>query len=154
MQMARTALWVVMLLCTLGLIDEAHAARWKDKPQPVYLSFKADSDSIQAGQAVTLSWAASNTNQCRATGGWGGKKPASGTHQISNLTAPTEFGLKCGSKGSFAEQTVFVDVVQTEPPPPPPPPQPTRANINRTTGRSTFIISLRKNKLYWADPCP
>lgn len=116
-----TALWVAAVVCALGTMETAQAARWKDGPKPIYLSFKADQSSIQPGQAVTLSWAASEDVRCKAYGGWEGRKPGTGTHRVSSLTASTEFGLECGKGRNKANQTVFVDVAQAEPTPPPPP---------------------------------
>ncbi len=76
----------------------------------------ADSSVVQ-GSATVLTWAASNSAACSASGGWSGAKATSGSENTATIMSRTDFVLTCyGTNGRIATASVSVDV--TAPPAP------------------------------------
>jgi hypothetical protein len=69
------------------------------------------STSIQAGQALTLSWSSSNANSCEASGGWSGNKATNGSENVGALSNSTSFSLGCTGSGGTQVATMNVTVV-------------------------------------------
>lgn len=77
------------------------------------LTFTANPVTISAGQSSTLTWSATNTTSCTASGGtsgWAGTKSASGSSVVSP-TATTGFDLSCTGAGGTV--TKSIDIVLT-----------------------------------------
>jgi len=65
---------------------------------------------VTGGESVVLSWAASNTSSCTASGGWFGEKPATGSEVVGPLYGSTSFSLNCTGAGGSTIATAQVDV--------------------------------------------
>ena len=85
------------------------------------VSFIADDSSVVAGTGTRLSWAASDTEICLASGGWSGEFSATGTFQTPSLTQDTEYVLSCAGLGGAVTERIFVTVTAPNPDPDPVP---------------------------------
>ncbi len=81
-----------------------------DAPSPS-LTFSASPSSVSEGESTTLSWSSTNTDSCRASGGWSGDRAVSGSETISNLQSTQTFSLSCSGEGGGVLRDVVVDVV-------------------------------------------
>lgn len=73
--------------------------------------------TLPYGSQPTLTWTATNSTSCVASGAWSGSKPLTGTEQTPPLTAGVlAFTLTCANSASQGVDTVTVTV---EPPPVP-----------------------------------
>lgn len=79
---------------------------------PASVSFSASSTLIASGSSVTLSWSASNANNCTASGGWSGSRPLSGSETVGPLTRETGFTLSCSGDGGGSVRQVTVRIDQ------------------------------------------
>ncbi|MGE0623707.1 MAG: hypothetical protein AB7I04_04555 [Pseudomonadales bacterium] len=89
------------------------------QPAPT-LSFSVSPSTVQSGQTATLSWSATNTTSCQASGGWSGSRAASGSATSTPLTANTTFALNCTGPGGTTTRTRTVTVTAAPPPTPAP----------------------------------
>jgi hypothetical protein len=75
------------------------------------LSLTASQSILTAAGPVTLNWTADNASSCLASGGWSGTQAASGSYNITALTATNTFILTCsGIGGGAASQSITVAV--------------------------------------------
>ncbi len=82
----------------------------------ISLRFDADSDSVNAGETVKLSWVAENADTCTASGSWEGERGARGVERFENMMDDAEYVLTCtDSFGESVSQTVTVTVVHPAP---------------------------------------
>ncbi len=102
---------------------------------PVISSFTADTNSIFAGNSVTLSWSTANASSLSLSPGIG---------DVSNLTSltlspssSTDYVLTASGPGGTTSSSFQVSV-STPPPPPPPPPAPEPEPISPKTPGETF----------------
>jgi hypothetical protein len=92
------------------------------------LSFAADKATVNMGEQILLSWAATNVKQCVASGDWSGRFGAEGTFTPPPLDEPKTYTLECKSGNNTVRESVSVAVMVTEPVAVvPPPPEPTPA---------------------------
>ncbi len=90
-----------------------------------YLSFSANSATIERGNSVVLTWAALNVRKCSASGDWEGSHPAEGFYQTPPIDGPKTYTLKCNAPGGGIQKTVAVSVTEpSEEPVPTTPPEP------------------------------
>ena len=87
------------------------------------VSFAADPTVVLSGEGTRLSWATSDAESCRASGGWSGERSLNGAEQSAPMTAGTEFTLSCVGRGGVVTERIFV-AVQTPAPVPEPAPAP------------------------------
>ena len=80
---------------------------------PPTLSFSASANSVSSGTSVTLTWQSSNTDSCRASGGWTGDRPTSGSESVGPLQQSQSFALSCSGQGGGALREVTVEVNQS-----------------------------------------
>ena len=78
-------------------------------PAPL-VTLAASPASISSNGSSTLTWTASNADQCNATGGWHGQVATSGRWSTGNLSNTTEYELTCKGPGGFATQSATVTV--------------------------------------------
>jgi plastocyanin len=79
---------------------------------PASVSFGASSTLVASGDSVTLTWSASNANNCTASGGWSGTKSLSGSETVGPITQDTGFTLSCSGDGGGSVRQVSVSVDQ------------------------------------------
>ncbi len=85
------------------------------KPGIITVNINASTNSVESGQAVTLTWNSTNATSCVAGGGWSGTKPTSGSEIIYNLNTTTTFTLTCTGIGGIAANSVQVGVYIVDP---------------------------------------
>lgn len=78
-------------------------------PPAVALSFTANPTSITSSQSSLLTWNATNTVNCYATGAWSGYKAVSGTHTVWPTSTST-YTLSCAGVGGTTTSSVTVGV--------------------------------------------
>lgn len=86
-------------------------------PAPT-LTFTTSAATVQSGNPVTLTWAATNATSCTSSGAWTGTRATSGTWASAALTTDSTFGLSCTGAGGSVDQSVVVDVTAAVEPPP------------------------------------
>lgn len=79
-------------------------------PGPVSVSLSASDELVSSGGSTTLSWNSSGADLCRATGGWTGDRPVSGSESVGPIDASTTFTLSCSNAAENAVAMVTVDV--------------------------------------------
>jgi len=129
----RTTMFVVsaLLLVTLGCHKNVAAPPVAAPPPPPppppapTVTLTADRTAINAGQSVTLSYAATNATSVTIQPGIGAVQPAtSGTRQVSPAALTRYSATATGPGGTATSAEVTVSVAAAAPPPPPPTPPP------------------------------
>jgi len=70
--------------------------------------------NVASGAHVTVTWSARNVVACKASSGWTGDKPLSGSQSFGPITARRQFVLACrNDKGGYVTKGVAVTVGQT-----------------------------------------
>ncbi len=70
--------------------------------------------NVASGAHVTVTWSARNVVACKASSGWTGDKPISGSQGFGPITARRQFVLACrNAKGGYVTKSVAVTVGQT-----------------------------------------
>ena len=63
-------------------------------PNPSINSFLSSAESIYVNEAISLSWATTNSSSCAASGDWSGQKATSGSAvSYTHLTLPTIYSV-------------------------------------------------------------
>ncbi len=106
-------------------------------PAPA-ITLSANPTTVEDGSTSTLTWAASNSTTCTASGGWSGSEPTSGSHATVDLSATTQFTLTCEGPGGSASQSVTVTVA---------PPGPRVA----ITANPTTVATGGTSELHWSS---
>jgi parallel beta-helix repeat protein len=73
------------------------------------LTFAAEPLVVEAGGTSRLTWSTENAENCAASGGWSGPKPAAGS-QTESLTETTTYTLTCTGQGDTVSESVTVSV--------------------------------------------
>ncbi len=66
--------------------------------------------AVAAGGTSTLNWSTTAATTCRASGGWTGSKPLSGSEQVGPIRSDTLFVLSCTGAGGTRESSVTLAV--------------------------------------------
>ena len=74
------------------------------------MTFAASAQSVSYGGSVTLSWSATDAEQCLASGDWGGGRSVQGTTTMGLLQSDRTYSLTCSGQGGEVQQTVVVSV--------------------------------------------
>ncbi len=75
------------------------------------VSLSADTNTVDAGGRVTLSWTSNNAASCVASGAWSGPRSRSSSATVGPLDADSRFVLTCtGVDGSSAADSVAITV--------------------------------------------
>ena len=74
------------------------------------VSLQPSATSIKSGQAITLTWNASDAQTCTASGGWSGTQPTSGSLSTPQLSSTTSYTLTCTGSGGSTTQSRQVTV--------------------------------------------
>jgi plastocyanin len=132
---------VIIAALLICICTTSHAARsyggnhkqlsqYTDETGTIFLSFNADRTTVAPGDTVKLSWAATGTRWCSASGNWSGKKSTSGTYTTSPIQNSSTFTLTCKTKNNSTRKSIAVVVEQPEPEPAPEPiPEPEPAPV-------------------------
>ncbi len=75
-----------------------------------FLSLSVSSDLVETGASVSLSWASSGAESCRASGGWSGTKELEGAQTIASVDDSSRFVLTCIGLGGAVSRSVVVNV--------------------------------------------
>ena len=75
------------------------------------VAFTAIPGSVPSGGGATINWSAPTASSCTASGGWGGAKPTSGTHNTGALSQATTYTLSCTGTGGTSQESTTVPVV-------------------------------------------
>ena len=79
-------------------------------PSPA-VSFSASSQSIDVNTEFTLTWSATNTNSCTASGDWSGDKATSGNEALIEVQIGTKtYVISCSGTGGQASASVDVEI--------------------------------------------
>ena len=79
-------------------------------PSPA-VSFSASSQSIDVNTEFTLTWSATNTNSCTASGDWSGDKATSGNEALIEVQIGTKtYVITCSGTGGEASASVDVEI--------------------------------------------
>ncbi len=83
------------------------------------VSLQASPSAVAVDHATTLTWSATNAQNCNASGGWSGVQPTSGTLSTGPLISNTTYTLTCTGSGGQASQSQQVTVTSSSAAPPP-----------------------------------
>lgn len=83
---------------------------------PPVVTLDASPSAITPGGSTTLSWTATDADDCTASGAWSGAVPTTGTLGVSPATNAT-YSLQCTGPGGSSSDQVVVTVSSTLPPP-------------------------------------
>ena len=83
-------------------------------PAPI-IKLAASPTTIGNLESSTLTWLASNADECSASGGWHGPLATSGTWSTGKLSNTTEYELTCKGQWGSATQSVTVTVTAQSP---------------------------------------
>jgi hypothetical protein len=92
-----------------GSVSRSETVAVNAAPAPT-VTFNAADSLIDSGASTLLTWSASNTSGCTASGGWTGNRASSGSESIGPLTARSTFSLSCTGSGGTAIAMVSVSV--------------------------------------------
>jgi hypothetical protein len=79
------------------------------------VSLSVGPSAIVSGRRSTISWSATNTNECTASGAWSGSHSAHGSESTGDLTASATYTMTCVGSGGRAAQTATVSVTAAPP---------------------------------------
>ena len=100
------------LRCENAVGNNADTLRVNVISQPI-VTLSADRTSVREGESATLTWSASDADQCTASGDWSGSLPGAGSRTIENLTKSSDFRLTC--RNALGTQSDNVQVAVTPP---------------------------------------
>jgi len=118
---------LLICICTTSHAARSYGGNFKqssqfaDETRTIFLSFNADRTTVAPGETVNLSWAATGTRWCSASGNWSGKKSTSGTYTTSPIQNSSTFTLTCKTKNNSERKSIAVVVEQPKPEPEPAP---------------------------------
>ena len=70
-------------------------AGFKPVAADVRIDFRAEPETVNAGESARLSWYATNVDRCSADGAWSGGRTSSGAETIGPMTESSMFELVC-----------------------------------------------------------
>jgi hypothetical protein len=75
------------------------------------ITLTANPKTVQSGGFTTLTWSATNSDECHSFGAWHGFEPTQGTATTNGLTATSTFSLACyNASGARSSAKVTVTV--------------------------------------------
>jgi|GEM_PF-5853147 len=109
---------------------------------PPVTTFKvnnAASASVTTNSNISLSWSATNSPTCTASGSWSGSKttPGSATVNVGGTAGTLTYTLACTNKAGSSTASVKVTVTASSSPTPPPPPADTTGTGDNSGGQDT-----------------
>ena len=106
---------VLGAMATLGLAA-CDGGSGGDGPPAAQVSLSASPTTLTLGQETTLTWNASSSASCTASGAWSGERPASGSETVAPATTGSvTYTLTCGGT-SFSGDAMASVTVTVEPP--------------------------------------
>jgi len=100
-----------LLSCTAGARAALHKVHVTVEDITPDVEFAAGQERISANGTTTLHWNAEGARRCRASGGWQGDLPTSGTWRTKPLNRSTSFYLTCVSEAGTALSSITVGVL-------------------------------------------
>lgn len=85
------------------------------QPQPT-LTLQSSAATVTEGSSVTLTWSSTAADSCRASGGWIGTRPTSGSETLNDLRTTATYYLTCSNSTGTVYRSVDVQVALTPPP--------------------------------------
>lgn len=85
-------------------------------PAPT-VSLAVSPTTVKSGAAATLTWSATDSTACTASGGWNGTEPASGSLSTGPLTTALTYTLSCTGAGGTTSKSATVAVTAPTPAP-------------------------------------
>ncbi|HET8996445.1 MAG TPA: hypothetical protein VFN42_07235, partial [Acetobacteraceae bacterium] len=79
-------------------------------PRPPVIRLHAEQPKVAYNAPARLTWTASDAEQCRASGGWSGDEPVSGTFTTQSLTQDTGFALTCSGPSGRSHASIMITV--------------------------------------------
>ena len=114
-----------------GRGGESQASVHIRHPAPPSVSIAAQPAVVAAGGAATLTWEATATSRCAASGAWHGPRTAHGREVIKGIVAGAQFDLECEGDGGTSFAKAMVQVTQAPAPEDPvPPPDSSHSHTN------------------------
>ncbi len=107
------------LMASVALTDESEVialmarAEAQENSPPPSVSLSADTQAVEIGDSVTLSWAVAEAELCVALDGWSGEQAFQGFSTVGPLQQSTEFTLRCAGDNELTEKSVFIQVGPT-----------------------------------------
>ncbi len=101
------------LLCTGDGGSDSASVSVAVNAEPPKLSFTAADSSVASGDSTTLSWSATDAENCSASGGWSGTRAASGSETVGPLNAGTTYSLSCNGPGGSVVQMLNIAVISS-----------------------------------------
>lgn len=80
-------------------------------PQSPSVSLSADPLAVDSGGLTSLTWTASNANECLASGAWSGSRPTNGQENAGPLVGDNTYTLVCNGSGGEGTATITISVV-------------------------------------------
>ncbi|MDH3715223.1 MAG: hypothetical protein OET44_15415, partial [Gammaproteobacteria bacterium] len=77
-------------------------------PPSPRVSISASPPITDGAQAVTLSWAATHSTSCEASGDWSGTRAITGTEAVGTPASPVTFALECQGPSGTGMRTITV----------------------------------------------
>ncbi len=74
------------------------------------LSFNASPTEVLSGESAVLTWSATNSTACEATGVWSGTKSLEGTESVNNISSASTFSLTCSGDNGSVTKDVTVGI--------------------------------------------
>ncbi len=81
------------------------------------LSFNASPTEVYSGDSAVLSWSATNSTACEASGSWSGAKSLEGNESMNNIASASTYSLTCTGAGGFVTKEVSVGIKADTVPP-------------------------------------
>ncbi len=103
------------LTCTGHSGSATQSATISVKSAPPTVALAANPSTVASGTSSTLSWNATNSTACSASGAWSGAKSASGSQSTGVLTSSKTYTLTCTGPGGSALQSTTVSVKTAAP---------------------------------------
>ena len=114
--------WFVQLLIACsgggGKSDSSAAGLTGSIDRAPTVTLSAQSQSLQAGDSTTLSWSASNADQCQASGAWSGARDTSGSESTGVLSSTQTYTLECSGSGGSDTASITATVNSSSAPEP------------------------------------
>jgi len=100
-----------LLSCASGSEAALHKVRVEVRDITPDVEFVTSREQVPASERTTLHWHAEGARICRASGGWEGDLPTSGSFETEPLERSTNFNLTCVSDAGTALASLLVGVL-------------------------------------------
>ena len=132
----------------VALADEVEIRRLNERQRrqrdvlPPSVALSANPNVVAPGHSTTLSWTASNTDHCRASGDWQGHQDLLGTFATGAIHAPRQYKLTCTGLGGRVTRRVSVSLVESTPEPLPESPPTVSLSVDQASVNVGSSVTL------------